>query len=149
MAAAYRFFDNPKVEFENVLAPHIESTYRRVARQSVALLVQDTTELDLTRPEQQMDGAGPLHNGDRCGALLHLLHAFTTDGTPLGTVCAEAWTREPSPASRPQRTAGEKRVACARKPIEQKDDGVVINTNTGRKFGFVVARISFAFRRAG
>ena len=29
------------------------------------------------------------------------------------------------------------------------DDGVVINTNTGRKFGFLVARISFAFRREG
>ena len=121
MVAAYRFFDNPKVEFGNVLAPHIEASYRRVAAQPVALLVQDTTELDLTRPGQQMDGAGPLHNGDRCGALLHLLHAFTPDGIPLGTVSAQAWTRETPPVPRGQRTAGDKRVACARKPIEQKE----------------------------
>ena len=31
MVAAYRFFDNEKVEFENVLEPHIDATCRRVA----------------------------------------------------------------------------------------------------------------------
>ena len=83
MVAAYRFFDNDKVTFENVLAPHIDATYQRVARQKVVLLVQSTTEVDLTRPNSEVEGAGPLHNGRRSGALLHLLHAFTTDGTPL------------------------------------------------------------------
>ena len=76
MVAAYRFFDNDKVNFENVIAPHIESTYRRIKRQSIALLVQDTTELDLTRPHSEVEGVGPLQNGNRCGALLHMLHAF-------------------------------------------------------------------------
>ena len=61
MVAAYRFFDNEKVDFENVLEPHIDATCKRVAQQSVALLVQDTTELDLTRPASQMQGTGPLH----------------------------------------------------------------------------------------
>ena len=56
MVAAYRFFDNEKVDFENVLAPHIDASDHRTARQSVALLIQDTTELDLTRPEQQTNG---------------------------------------------------------------------------------------------
>ncbi|MEZ6138859.1 MAG: transposase DNA-binding-containing protein [Pirellulaceae bacterium] len=100
MVAAYRFFDNDKVTFESVLSPHIESSCRRVAKQKVALLVQDTTELDVTRPNSVMNGTGPLHNGNRNGALLHVLHAFTTDGTPLGTLYAEAWTRE-------QRVAGQ------------------------------------------
>ncbi len=102
--AAYRFFNNDKVQFENVLAPHIDSTYRRINRQHTVLLVQDTTELDLTRPHSEVQGVGPLHNGKRCGALLHLLHAFTVDGTPLGTVAAEAWTREDkSDAPKPKR----------------------------------------------
>lgn len=131
MEAAYRFFDNEKVDFESVLSPHIDATYSRVARQKVALLVQDTTELDLTRPNSEMQGVGPLHNGRRSGALLHLTHAFTIDGTPLGTVCAEVWTREkPADESssattlakrRRKRSASEKRVDCARRPLEDKE----------------------------
>ena len=60
MTAAYRLFDNEKVQFENVLQPHIDATHRRIADQPVAILAQDTTEIDLTRPEQLVDGAGPL-----------------------------------------------------------------------------------------
>lgn len=122
MTAAYRFFDNEKVDFENVLAPHIDASYRRVAQQSVALLVQDTTELDLTRPHSEVKGAGPLGHGRRAGALLHLLHAFTSDGTPLGTLSAEAWTREPQDQqSKAKRGSSEKRTQCARKPFEAKE----------------------------
>ena len=127
MEAAYRFFDNEKVDFETVLAPHIDATYSRVARQKVALLVQDTTELDLTRPSSEMEGVGPLHNGRRSGALLHLTHAFTTDGTPLGTVCAETWTREKqvdqsaSTKKKQKRSASEKRIDCARRTLEEKE----------------------------
>lgn len=122
MVAAYRFFDNEKVEFENVLQPHIESSYNRVRNQSVALLIQDTTELDLTRPQSEVEGTGPLQNGNRCGALLHLLHAFTTDGTPLGTMAAEAWAREPKAESKKfKRGSSARRVQCARTPFEEKE----------------------------
>jgi hypothetical protein len=76
-AAAYRLFDNQKVGFENVLQPHIDATRRRMADHPVVLLVQDTTEIDLTRPEQQVAGAGLLDGGSRRGAFLHPLHAFT------------------------------------------------------------------------
>jgi len=48
MTAAYRFFDNPKASLERILAPHVEATRQRVAAQRRAVLVQDTTELDLT-----------------------------------------------------------------------------------------------------
>jgi hypothetical protein len=61
MVAAYRFFDNEKVDFENVLQPHIDATHQRIAEQPVALLVHDTTELDLTRPASTVEGVGPLH----------------------------------------------------------------------------------------
>jgi len=122
MVAAYRFFDNDKADFESVLQPHIDATYQRIAEQPVTLLVHDTTELDLTRPASTVDGAGPLHNGDRVGALLHELHAFSIDGTPLGTVAAEAWTRPPkSGQSKPKRGSSAKRVANAQKPLEEKE----------------------------
>ena len=37
MTAAYRFFANEKVRFDNVLAPHIEATRRRMREQSVVI----------------------------------------------------------------------------------------------------------------
>jgi hypothetical protein len=97
--AAYRFFDNDQVTPEKILQPHLERTRQRMAEQPVVLLVQDTTELDLTRPEQQVAGAGPLEGPSRRGAFVHPLVAFTTDGTPLGTVWAQMWTRDEEPVA--------------------------------------------------
>lgn len=120
MVAAYRFFDNEKIEFENVLAPHIDASCKRVARQPVALLVQDTTELDLTRPTSKMQGTGPLHSGRRCGALLHPLMAFTSDGTPMGTLYAEAWSRADR-TGQPKLSTNARHVANHQTPIEEKE----------------------------
>src|SRR5271170_3916888 len=53
MEAAYRFFDNDKVTLDKVLAPHVARTRERMAEQKVVLLVQDTTEIDLTRHGQR------------------------------------------------------------------------------------------------
>jgi hypothetical protein len=117
MAAAYRFFDNDQVDFESILEPHVEATRRRIAQQPVVILAQDTTELDLTRPDQQVVGAGPMDGGDRRGAFLHPLMGFTPDGTPLGTLYAETWTREDEPAtSQAQREQKRKHT-----PIEEKE----------------------------
>jgi Transposase DNA-binding/Transposase Tn5 dimerisation domain len=116
MEAAYRLFDNDKVTFENILEPHSHVTCERIAAQEVVILAQDTTEVDLTRPEQQVHGAGPLNEGTRWGALLHLLHAFTPDGTPLGTVHAAPWVRDETP--RPMSLTGAQRAAI---PLEEKE----------------------------
>jgi hypothetical protein len=86
MVAAYRLFGNGKVTMGRVLEPHFESSRKRIAAQPVALLAQDTTEMDLTRPTQQVVGAGRLDGGSRRGVFVHPLHAFTPEGTPLGTV---------------------------------------------------------------
>jgi hypothetical protein len=56
MEGAYRFFDNDKVTPEAIMAPHISATLERIRQTNVALLVQDTTEIDVTRPEQQIKG---------------------------------------------------------------------------------------------
>jgi hypothetical protein len=92
--AAYRLFDNPRVAFEDILAPHIDATWRRMSEEAVVVLAQDTSELDLTRPDSFVQGAGPLDGSDRRGELLHPLIAFTPNGTPLGTVRAELWVRD-------------------------------------------------------
>lgn len=115
--AAYRLFNNDKVTFDNVLQPHREKTWQRIAAQKVAVLVQDTTEIDLTRPSQQVQGAGPLDGGSRRGAFLHLQHAFTPDGTPLGTAQARIWTRDDEPLpNQSSRSTPRKKT-----PIEDKE----------------------------
>src|SRR5438552_17557704 len=57
MSAAYRLFDNEKATFADILQPHADATRQRIAPQPVVLAVQDTTEADPTRPQQQVDGA--------------------------------------------------------------------------------------------
>ena len=57
MTAAYRFYDNDKVTLAKVLEPHIQQTRTRCAAQPVVLAVQDTSEVDVTRPEQQWLGS--------------------------------------------------------------------------------------------
>jgi Transposase DNA-binding/Transposase Tn5 dimerisation domain len=117
MAAAYRFCDNEKVTFSKVLQPHIEATRVRVAANPVVLMVQDTTEIDVTRPMQQVKGAGPLDGDSRRGALLHVLHAFTPDATPLGTVGAEVLIRDDDKPLNRTKSRGERQKI----PIEEKE----------------------------
>lgn len=94
MEAAYRFFDNDKVSPEKILQPHIEATRERVSQAEVALLVQDTTDLDLTRPKQQVRGAGPMEYDTRRGVFFHPLLAFNDHGLPLGVVWQKIWARD-------------------------------------------------------
>jgi len=102
-----------------------------MAAQAVVVLAQDTTEVDVTRPVRQVTGAGPLDGGVRRGALLHPLHAFTPDGTPLGTLQAVAWTRPDSAVS----CAAQGRARRAATPIEEKESHrwVEMLRQTGRE----------------
>lgn len=118
MTAAYRFFKNPKVTVDKILRSHIDQSLLRIALQKVVVLVQDTTEIDVTRPEQQMVGTGPMDGSDRRGFFVHLLHAFSPDGTPLGTVGHELWAREEDVRAL---TAEEKREERKAAPIEDKE----------------------------
>jgi hypothetical protein len=117
MTAAYRFFDNDRVTFEKVLEPHIGQTRLRMAEQKVVVLATDTTEVDLTRPNRQVTGAGHL-DGVRRGVFLHELHAFTPQGTPLGTVWAKTLNRTEGVITG---TKAEKRKKRHQKPIEDKE----------------------------
>jgi hypothetical protein len=117
MKAAYRFLDNDKVTFEKVLSPHWARTKARIAQQRVVLLVQDTTEVDLTSRAHGIRGVGEL-DGARQGFLLHDMHAFTVDGIPLGTVWADVLNRVEGVSHEPTAEKQRKRKqAC----IEDKE----------------------------
>lgn len=117
VAGAYRWFDNDKVTFERVLQSHREATLERIATQADVVLVQDTTDVDLTRPEQQVRGVGPLDGNSRRGVLLHLLHAFTLNGTSLGTIEASIINRTDDKPLNATKTRAERQAI----PIEQKE----------------------------
>lgn len=118
MTAAYRFFEHDNVSPEKILQPHFDQTRLRMAEQKVVLLTQDTTEIDLTRPQQPVKGAGPLDTDARRGGFMHPLHAFTPDGTPLGTVWCQFWTRDEESLSK---SAEQKRRERRAAPIEDKE----------------------------
>lgn len=118
MEGAYRFFDNPKVSPNAIMAPHIAATLERIRGTEVVLLVQDTTEVDVTRPEQQVDGVGPIECESRVGAFYHPLCAFDGDGLPLGTVWSKTWVRETIETELPAAKKEKKRRVT---PIEDKE----------------------------
>jgi hypothetical protein len=88
--AAYRFFDNPKSEFEAVLKPHRDATVARMAASPVVLVVQDTTEDDKDLPGAE--GVGDDQGRAKAPAppaLVRRVHADAglpgcAEGPPLG-----------------------------------------------------------------
>jgi hypothetical protein len=118
MEGAYRFFNNPKVTPEAIEAPHISSTLERIRQTDVAVLVQDTTEIDVTRPQQQVVGVGPLTSETRLGALYHPLMGFDAQGLPLGTAWSKCWVRKKITTNR---TPAQKREERRLTPIEDKE----------------------------
>lgn len=90
--AAYRFFDNPSIDWRAILEPHWQQTEQRMAEQSVVLCLQDTTELDFNG--QQARGLGPLSYEAQRGMYVHPTYAVTTTREPLGILDVWMWARE-------------------------------------------------------
>lgn len=109
--AAYRFFDNDKVTPEKVLAPHGDATVKRCREHSVVLVAQDTSELELTRPQEKV--GGPLGDEQHWGFHIHPCLAMTPDRTPLGILHAHMWARDINDYH--------KRLQAKTKPIEEKE----------------------------
>lgn len=111
--AAYKFFDNPKVDAPGILAPHAEATIARCRQEPVVLVVQDTTELDYTYDDLEIEGLGVLDHRGRRGMHLHLNAAFTPNGCCLGVLKADFLTRS-------EESIGKTRQR-AHWPIERKE----------------------------
>ena len=95
--AAYRFFDNHKTSFEQILKVHQDATIKRIKTLPVVLLAQDTTEND-ERVNLGPKGLGTLKNSKKTECRLHPTIAFTPDKICLGIIKADYWQRlEKSP----------------------------------------------------
>jgi hypothetical protein len=109
--AAYRFFDNERVEPEKIRAPHVEATLARIRQQPVVLAVQDTTELDYTLHPQT--DARCLNSPKRHGVYMHSVLAVTPDRLALGVLSSEFFDRDEESLGR----TDERRTL----PIEEKE----------------------------
>lgn len=119
--AAYRFFDNQRVEEQEVLKPHQDATLERIRDQDVVLLIQDTTEIDVTRREEKVQGAGPLNDESRLGFFNHAMLAVTPERIPLGVVDAQIWARDMDEFLENQKDKRTKQKKRRYKPIEEKE----------------------------
>ena len=104
-----RFIDNDGVDFEMILAGHIERT-RQAAAGCTVVVAQDTTEINFSGRAVRRTGLGPAGDGVSPGFFIHpqLVIDAGTEAV-LGLAGAEIWTRDAVKA-RPRRgrEAGEK-----------------------------------------
>jgi hypothetical protein len=112
--AAYRLFQNERLDLAAVLMGHREATARRVAQHAVVLAVQDTTTLNYTAHPATAD-VGPINTttDQAVGLIVHDTLAFSVEGTPLGLVDLQCWARDPAQAGQ--------RETRKRRPIEDKE----------------------------
>jgi hypothetical protein len=90
--AAWRFWGNPRIEPEDILAAHVEQCARRSMEYPVVLVAQDTTEINLTH-HPATKGTGYLGSPDCRGLFLHTLLTISPTGVPLGVLRQFTWTR--------------------------------------------------------
>lgn len=108
--AAYRLFDNDRVDAVDILDGHSRATLQRIAAEPVVLLVQDTTFLSDIR-DLQGRGVGTLRVTKRAEYLLHPSVAFSESRVNLGVLGHHFWQR-------PQERTGRRRERCL---LEEKE----------------------------
>lgn len=109
--ALYRFLDEPDVTFAALMQPHWLQTRREMQERSVILLIQDTTELDLTH-RHKMSGIGQIGDEKGRGLLLQTVLAVVPESREvLGCARQEPFVRIPAPR-------GETRAQRRKRPKE-------------------------------
>lgn len=119
--AAYRFFQNEKVETSAIMATHREKTAKRLETHGTILAIQDTSYFIYTgHPKTKGLGEISLKKGKNVaeiysrGLVMHACLAVTTEGLPLGLLSQKIFARKDS-------SNREKAGASERLPIEEKE----------------------------
>jgi hypothetical protein len=93
--AAYRFFDNQRVQATKILAAHAEKAVKRAGEHKVVLAPQDTTTWSLGH-HPATEGLGPVTSVQKSqGLLVHSTLLLCPQGTPLGVIDQQVWARAP------------------------------------------------------
>ncbi len=108
--AAYRFFDNDKVNFNSIMSGHKAASLNRIQQESVVLIPQDTTFLNFATDSHSKE-MGTLRVKDANQQLLHASIAITPSRVNLGVIEGSMWQR-------PENKTGNSRNT---KPISEKE----------------------------
>lgn len=109
LKAAYRFFANPAVTPDAIIATARPDCLARMVSAGTVLLLQDTTTISIAHPATRE--LGPVGTGEGQGFLVHSALAADSAGVALGLAAQHSWCRDPDGphrASRRQRPTGEK-----------------------------------------
>jgi hypothetical protein len=123
--AAYRFFRNDKITYQEISKSHIAATKERCREYPTVLAIQDTTYFNYSQ-HPQTQGLCPLsrnkgkHKKDiiTLGLIMHSTFAVGIDGLPLGIVDQKIYSR-PQPLERMD--GKERRAHNNLLPTEEKD----------------------------
>lgn len=109
--AAYRFLDNDKVSVDKILSSHTSASKLGASRESVVLLIQDTSIFDYSH-RSDVSGLGKLRYDKDPGILIHPTIGVNKDGVCLGVFHYYSWVRE---------TLQGKSARQKPKPVEQSE----------------------------
>jgi hypothetical protein len=97
LEGAYRFFSNPRVAPDDILAAHVEATRQRCRSAAEFLVVHDSTKFSY-RFDGEREGLGRAQLGNAKSMQMFFAHvslAIAADGTrrPLGVGALRTWVR--------------------------------------------------------
>jgi hypothetical protein len=118
--AAYRFWGNGRIDWQEVLRPHQQRTIQRAMAEPVVLVIQDNTGIDLTA-HPATKGMGYLVSATTRGLIAHTSLAAAESGLPLGVIDLMLWTR---PLSQVGKRYSSKRRKTADKESQRWIDGL-------------------------
>lgn len=118
LEALYRFFANPKVTMEKVLAPHVEATVARMHEHPLVRVVHDTTSF---RFDGDREGLGII-NREVKGFYAHTSLAISGDEArePLGVLAMRPYIHRET-VSRRNLTPSERVAASSSKPRSERE----------------------------
>ncbi len=112
LKAAYRFFNQPKITFEEIQRPHWQRTRAVCQQPGQYLLIEDTSELDYT-DHPMTEEMGCIGNGRGRGLLLHSSLALRVEewdleerprAVALGLLGQQCWSRWGQPKRKGRET---------------------------------------------
>jgi Transposase DNA-binding/Transposase DDE domain len=95
--ALYRLLDEPDVSFAALMQPHFQQTREQATSSAVVLLVQDTTDIDLSH-RRKISGVGQIGNERGRGFFVQTVLAVRPQTREvLGCLAQEPFVRIPAP----------------------------------------------------
>src|SRR6266480_7496436 len=95
--ALYRLLDEPDVTFAALMRPHLHQTRQQANASAVVLLVQDTTDIDLSH-RRKISGVGQIGNERGRGFFVQTVLAVCPQTQEvLGCLAQEPFVRIPAP----------------------------------------------------